>query len=45
MTQARLRYHAKKVAYPLLGSGTSRDVIEELNRFKKTGINYWGKLL
>lgn len=37
-----LRYGAKKVADPMQGSGTSRDVIEGLNRYKKKGIDYWG---
>ena len=37
-----LRYHARKVADPMLGSGTTRDVVEGLNKFKKTGISYWG---
>jgi len=24
------------------GSGTSRDVVDGLNKYKKTGISYWG---
>ena len=26
----------------MLGSGTTRDVVEGLNKYKKTGISYWG---
>jgi len=26
----------------MLGSGTTRDVVEGLNRFKKAGIEFWG---
>ena len=37
-----LRYGAKKVFDPMEGSGTSRDVVEGLNKYKKTGISYWG---
>jgi hypothetical protein len=37
-----LRYQARRVADPMLGSGTSRDVVEGLNKYKKTGISYWG---
>ncbi len=37
-----LRYRAKRVADPMLGSGTTRDVVEGLNKYKKTGISYWG---
>jgi len=37
-----LKYHAKYVADPMKGSGTSRDVVEGLNKYKKTGISYWG---
>jgi len=37
-----LRYRARRVADPMAGSGTTRDVIEGLNRFKKAAISYWG---
>jgi hypothetical protein len=37
-----LRYRAKSVADPMVGSGTTRDVIDGLNRYKKAGIQYWG---
>jgi hypothetical protein len=37
-----LRYRARQVADPMQGSGTSRDVVEGLNKYKKTGISYWG---
>ena len=37
-----LRYKARRVADPMLGSGTTRDVVEGLNRFKKTEISFWG---
>lgn len=37
-----LRYHAKSVADPMLGSGTTRDVVNGLNRVRKAGIRYWG---
>jgi hypothetical protein len=37
-----LRYHAKRVADPMMGSGTTRDVIAGLNQYKHTGIEYWG---
>ncbi len=37
-----LRYRAKNVADPMEGSGTTRDVIEGLNRYKHAGITYWG---
>jgi hypothetical protein len=37
-----LRYRAKRVADPMLGSGTTRDVVEGLNRFKRLGIEFWG---
>jgi hypothetical protein len=37
-----LRYSARRVADPMQGSGTSRDVVEGLNKCKKTGISYWG---
>jgi len=37
-----LRYEAQKVADPMEGSGTSRDVVNGLNRYKRAGISYWG---
>jgi hypothetical protein len=37
-----LRYRAKRVADPMLGSGTTRDVVAGLNRYKRAGISYWG---
>jgi hypothetical protein len=37
-----LKYGVKRVADPKQGSGTSRDVVEGLNKYKKTGISYWG---
>jgi hypothetical protein len=37
-----LRYGAKKVCDPMEGSGTSREVVNGLNKYKKTGISYWG---
>ena len=36
------RYHATKVADPMEGSGTSRDVVAGLNKYKRAGISYWG---
>jgi hypothetical protein len=36
------RYHARKVADPMEGSGTSRDVVEGLNKYKRAGISFWG---
>ena len=32
----------RSVADPMEGSGTSRDVVEGLNRYKHAGIQYWG---
>ena len=37
-----LRYRAKRVADPMMGSGTTRDVIQGLNRFLPEPIQYWG---
>ncbi|MFC1678086.1 hypothetical protein ACFL3G_13635 [Planctomycetota bacterium] len=37
-----LRYGAQKICDPMEGSGTSRDVVNGLNKYKKTGISYWG---
>lgn len=37
-----LKYGASRVADPMEGSGTSRDVVEGLNQHKRLGISYWG---
>ncbi len=37
-----LRYGARKVGDPMEGSGTSRDVVTGLNKYKRLGISYWG---
>jgi len=37
-----LRYGVRKVADPMQGSGTTRDVVVGLNRYKHVGISYWG---
>lgn len=37
-----LRYKARRVADPMLGSGTTRDVVAGLNRYKKKDIRFWG---
>ena len=37
-----LRYRAKSVVDPMQGSGTVRDVVQGLNRYKKKDISYWG---
>lgn len=37
-----LRYRATKICDPMEGSGTSREVVEGLNKYKKKGISYWG---
>jgi hypothetical protein len=37
-----LKYGAKHMADPMQGSGTCKDVVEGLNKYKKTGISYWG---
>lgn len=37
-----LRYRARRVADPMLGSGTTRDVIMGLNKYKRADIQYWG---
>jgi len=37
-----LKYDASKVADPMEGSGTSRDVVNGLNQYKRLGISYWG---
>jgi len=37
-----LRYGAVRVADPMEGSGTCRDVVAGLNQHKHAGIRYWG---
>jgi len=37
-----LRCGAKRVADPMVGSGTTRDVIAGLNQYKRAGIEFWG---
>ena len=37
-----LRYRARRVGDPMRGSGTTRDVVAGLNRYKKAGIEFWG---
>jgi len=37
-----LRYQARKVADPMAGSGTTRDVVAGLNKYKHAEIEYWG---
>ncbi len=37
-----LRYRPQSVADPMIGSGTTRDAIDWLNRKSGTSINYWG---
>lgn len=37
-----LRYRAKRVGDPMVGSGTTRDVVAGLNRYKRAGISFWG---
>lgn len=37
-----LRYGAQRVADPMMGSGTTRDVIRGLNQFVAEPIEYWG---
>lgn len=37
-----LRYDAKRVADPMMGSGTTRDVIADLNTHASAQIRYWG---
>lgn len=37
-----LRYRAQRVADPMVGSGTTRDVINGLNTHGGTRIKYWG---
>ncbi len=37
-----LRYRPKRVADPMMGSGTTRDVVAWLNRTEGTTIDYWG---
>lgn len=37
-----LRYQATSVADPMMGSGTTKDVIRSLNRTRSQPIGYWG---
>ena len=37
-----LRYKPGRVTDPMMGSGTTREVIEGLNRHRGTNIEYWG---
>ena len=37
-----LRYQPRSVADPMMGSGTTRDVINGLNKHKGVNIRYWG---
>jgi len=37
-----LRYGARCVADPMLGSGTTRDVVAGLNHYKRANIRFWG---
>lgn len=37
-----LRYDARRVGDPMMGSGTTRDVVEWLNTHANAGIDYWG---
>lgn len=37
-----VRYGARRVADPMMGSGTTRDVIDWLNTTHGTSIEYWG---
>ena len=37
-----LRYGAKRVADPMMGSGTTRDVVNWLNEKVNAEIKYWG---
>lgn len=37
-----LRYRPKRVADPMMGSGTTRDVIQGLNRHANAGIEFFG---
>ena len=37
-----LRYRPKRVGDPMMGSGTTRDVVAGLNRHAGTHIDYWG---
>jgi len=37
-----LRYRAKSVADPMMGSGTTQDVVAGLNQYKKAGIRFSG---
>lgn len=37
-----LHYGAKRVADPMMGSGTTEDVVQWLNRERGDTINFWG---
>jgi len=37
-----LRYKAKRIGDPMIGSGTTRDVVAGLNQYKRAGIEFWG---
>jgi hypothetical protein len=37
-----LRYGARRVADPMVGSGTTRDVVTGLNQYRRAGITFWG---
>jgi hypothetical protein len=37
-----LQYRPQSVADPMMGSGTSKDVIDDLNRRSDTPIGFWG---
>jgi hypothetical protein len=37
-----LHYQPRRVADPMAGSGTTRDVVAELNRSRSAPIEYWG---
>jgi DNA methylase len=37
-----LRYGARRVADPMVGSGTTKDVIAGLNRYTRANIAFWG---
>ena len=37
-----LRYRAQNIADPMMGSGTTRDVVNGLNRTFNKNLQYWG---
>lgn len=37
-----LRYNARRVADPMMGSGTTRDVVADLNTSRREKITFWG---